>query len=48
MTRFAPLDVSYDYIIDQQPIGQILFRQFCENRRPEFYKYVSFLEKISR
>ena len=24
---------SYDYIVDQQPIGQVLFRQFCENSK---------------
>ena len=24
---------SYDYIVDQQPIGQVLFRQFCESSK---------------
>lgn len=42
------VDVSYDYIVDQQPIGKVLFRQFCENKRPEFHKYVAFLEIVSR
>lgn len=42
------LDVSYGYIVDQQPIGKVLFRQFCENKRPEFYKYIAFLESVSR
>ncbi|CAG9809921.1 unnamed protein product [Chironomus riparius] len=42
------IDVSYDYVVDQQPIGNVLFRQFCENKRPEFHKYVKFLESVSR
>ena len=44
----APADVSYGYVVDQQPIGRVLFRQFCENNRPEFYRYVSFLENAAR
>lgn len=43
-----PVDVSYDYVVDQQPIGKVLFGQFCESKRPEFYKYVTFLENASR
>jgi len=45
---FPHVDVSYDYVVDQQPIGNVLFRQFCENKRPEFHKYVTFLESVSR
>lgn len=48
ISPFPHVDVSYDYVVDQQPIGKVLFRQFCENKRPEFYKYVAFLESVSR
>ncbi|XP_055848139.1 G protein-coupled receptor kinase 2 isoform X1 [Episyrphus balteatus] len=40
------LDISYGYVIDQQPIGRILFRQFCENKRPIYYRYISFLDQV--
>ncbi|CAO1435379.1 unnamed protein product [Diamesa serratosioi] len=42
------IDVSYDYVIDQQPIGRVLFRALCENKRPHFYKYLSFLDSVTR
>ncbi|XP_055314862.1 G protein-coupled receptor kinase 2 isoform X2 [Sitodiplosis mosellana] len=42
------IDVSYDYVIDQQPIGRILFRMFCENKRPLYYRYISFLDNVTR
>lgn len=41
-------DVSYGYVIDQQPIGRILFRMFCENKRPLYYRYISFLDNVTR
>lgn len=41
-------DVSYGYVIDQQPIGRILFRLFCENKRPLYYRYISFLDNVTR
>ncbi|XP_030573804.1 G protein-coupled receptor kinase 2 [Drosophila novamexicana] len=40
------LDISYGYVIDQQPIGRELFRQFCENKRPVYFRYISFLEQV--
>ncbi|XP_030370497.1 G protein-coupled receptor kinase 2 [Scaptodrosophila lebanonensis] len=40
------LDISYGYVIDQQPIGRELFRQFCENKRPVYFRYISFLEEV--
>lgn len=46
ISRFA--DVSYGYVIDQQPIGRILFRVFCENKRPIYYRYISFLDNVTR
>nr|XP_026489591.1 G protein-coupled receptor kinase 5 isoform X1 [Vanessa tameamea] len=40
------IDVEYDYVVDQQPIGKLLFRQFCERNRPNYHKYNSFLDAI--
>ncbi|XP_037946478.1 G protein-coupled receptor kinase 2 [Teleopsis dalmanni] len=42
------LDISYGYVIDQQPIGRVLFRQFCENKRPIYFRYISFLDEAQR
>ncbi|CAG5020970.1 unnamed protein product [Parnassius apollo] len=42
------IDVGYDYVVDQQPIGKLLFRQFCERNRPEYHKYNSFLDAVDR
>lgn len=39
-------DMKYSYIIDQQPIGRLLFLQFCEEERQEFHKYNVFLDSI--
>lgn len=30
--------------MDHQPIGRLLFRQWCENKRPEYYRYLTFLD----
>ncbi|KAJ8709862.1 hypothetical protein PYW08_009866 [Mythimna loreyi] len=38
------IDVGYDYVVDQQPIGKLLFRQFCERNRPQYHKYNNFLD----
>lgn len=40
------LDMRYSYIIDQQPIGRLLFLQFCEEERQEFHRYNVFLDSI--
>jgi len=39
---------TYDYIIDQQPLGARLFRQFCEleKRSKEYYHYNEFLDAV--
>ncbi|XP_061380018.1 G protein-coupled receptor kinase 2 isoform X2 [Danaus plexippus] len=42
------IDVEYDYVVDQQPIGKLLFRQFCERNRPHYHKYNSFLDAAER
>lgn len=39
-------DVRYAYVVDQQPIGRLLFRQFCEEARPEYHRYNVFLDSI--
>ncbi|KAI8422989.1 hypothetical protein MSG28_014077 [Choristoneura fumiferana] len=41
-------NVGYDYVVDQQPIGKLLFRQFCERTRPDYHKYNSFLDASER
>ena len=35
---------NYDYIVDQQPLGMRLFRQFCVNHKQEYYHYNEFLD----
>ncbi|CAB4066314.1 GRK4_5_6 [Lepeophtheirus salmonis] len=37
---------SYDFIVDSQPIGAKLFRQFCINHRKEYYHYNEFLDAV--
>ncbi|XP_063707413.1 G protein-coupled receptor kinase 2 [Culicoides brevitarsis] len=44
----SKIDVSYNYVVDQQPIGRLLFRQFCEEQRPQYYRYISFLDVVNR
>lgn len=39
-------DVTYKYIVDEQPIGRLLFRQFCEESQPQFHRYNVFLDNI--
>ncbi|XP_021929867.1 G protein-coupled receptor kinase 2-like [Zootermopsis nevadensis] len=40
------IDVKYSYVVDQQPIGRLLFRQFCEDAKPEYHRYNIFLDSI--
>lgn len=42
--KFFISDVRFEYIVDQQPIGRLLFRQWCEKKRPEYYRYITFLD----
>ncbi|KAJ9573648.1 hypothetical protein L9F63_008989 [Diploptera punctata] len=42
------IDVKYSYVVDQQPIGRLLFRQFCETAKPEYHRYNIFLDSIER
>lgn len=38
--------LEYSFLVDQQPIGQKLFRQFCEAHRKEYYHYNEFLDAV--
>ncbi|XP_073971112.1 G protein-coupled receptor kinase 2 isoform X2 [Rhodnius prolixus] len=42
------IDIKYSYVVDQQPIGRLLFRQFCEVERPEYHRYNVFLDAIEK
>ena len=37
---------NYDYIVDQQPIGSALFRQFCIASKKSYHHYNDFLDDI--
>jgi hypothetical protein len=37
--------LTYKYIIEQQPIGRALFRQFCETKH-DFKRSVDFLDAV--
>lgn len=34
--------------MDQQPIGRLLFRQFCQDRKPTYHRYNLFLDAIEK
>ncbi|CAG0919282.1 unnamed protein product [Notodromas monacha] len=42
------IDVSYSFIVDQQPIGNLLFRQFCQTLHPEYYKYWELIDDMNK
>ena len=42
------IDVRYGYVVDQQPIGRLLFREFCERLHPEYHTYNIFLDAIEQ
>jgi len=51
ISRCRPLEadlpeVSYDYIVCQQPLGSKLFRQFCSKHKKEYYHYNEFLDAV--
>uniref|UniRef100_A0A914DN40 G protein-coupled receptor kinase n=1 Tax=Acrobeloides nanus TaxID=290746 RepID=A0A914DN40_9BILA len=41
----SEIDVSYGYIIEKQPIGKLLFQQFCEEH-VQYHQCWSFLQKV--
>ncbi|PIO67265.1 hypothetical protein TELCIR_10994, partial [Teladorsagia circumcincta] len=36
----------YSYIVERQPIGKLLFREFCESTSPQFHQACVFLTKV--
>ncbi|XP_056636754.1 G protein-coupled receptor kinase 2 [Diorhabda sublineata] len=42
------IDVRYEYIVDQQPIGKLLFDQFCEQKGPTYHRCLRFLDAAKR
>lgn len=40
------VDVSYDFIVDEQPIGRLLFRQFCEHSLQHYNHCNEFLDAV--
>ena len=40
-------DARYNFIVDQQPIGRLLFRQFCEVSH-KYQRYNNFLDLINK
>ncbi|KAJ8317080.1 hypothetical protein KUTeg_004984 [Tegillarca granosa] len=41
-----PYTLTYDYIVEQQPIGRELFCRFCE-KKPELARAISFLNQVT-
>ncbi|XP_049779043.1 G protein-coupled receptor kinase 2 [Schistocerca cancellata] len=42
------IDARYSYVVDHQPIGRLLFRQFCENEKQQYHHYNAFLDAVER
>lgn len=40
------ISITYKYIIEQQPIGEVLFKQFCDTR-PEYRLAVEYLNSVN-
>eukprot|EP00093_Oithona_nana_P002543 02543.XXX_34655_29217_1 [CDS] Oithona nana genome sequencing. len=38
--------LDYSYLVDEQPVGAKLFRQFCEAHKKEYFYYNEFLDSI--
>uniref|UniRef100_A0A0N4WIK8 RGS domain-containing protein n=1 Tax=Haemonchus placei TaxID=6290 RepID=A0A0N4WIK8_HAEPC len=37
---------SYPYIVERQPIGKLLFREFCESTNHQYFQACLFLNKV--
>jgi len=37
---------SFSYIVDEQPIGQALFREFCDRSRKPYHHYNKFIDEV--
>uniref|UniRef100_A0A2P2HXL7 G protein-coupled receptor kinase n=1 Tax=Hirondellea gigas TaxID=1518452 RepID=A0A2P2HXL7_9CRUS len=42
------INSCYSYVVDRQPIGSLLFRQFCEQLKPHYHKYNCFLDEVDQ
>ncbi|XP_014241720.1 G protein-coupled receptor kinase 2 [Cimex lectularius] len=42
------IEAKYSYVVDQQPIGRLLFRQFCQEDKKEYHRYNVFLDAIEK
>ncbi|CAG7722760.1 unnamed protein product [Allacma fusca] len=42
------IDVVYSYVVDQQPIGRLLFRQFCEAKNAHYHTCNKFLDSVEK
>ncbi|EYB86382.1 hypothetical protein Y032_0280g1230 [Ancylostoma ceylanicum] len=42
----SEIDVSYSYIVEKQPIGKLLFHDFCESTNHQYYQSCVFLNKV--
>ncbi|ODM95016.1 G protein-coupled receptor kinase 2 [Orchesella cincta] len=42
------MDVQYGYVVDNQPIGRLLFRQFCDATNPHYRICNSFLDAVEK
>jgi len=42
------IDVRYEYVVDKQPIGKLLFKQWCEAKRSHYHRCIKFLELTDR
>lgn len=40
-------DLRYSYVVDQQPIGRLLFRRFCEVSQ-KYQRYNNFLDVLDK
>ncbi|KAK9737279.1 Protein kinase domain [Popillia japonica] len=38
------IDLRYEYVVDQQPIGKILFQEWCEAKRINLHRCIKFLK----
>ena len=43
MIRFL---FSYSYVVEKQPIGRLLFHQYCETSNAQYHKSCIFLSKV--
>ncbi|PAV58819.1 hypothetical protein WR25_08827 [Diploscapter pachys] len=42
----SQIDVGYSYVVEKQPIGRLLFHQYCEASNAQYHKSCIFLSKV--